>query len=240
MLAVIIEKPQTNNQMIDYVDRLLSNVHFIPDSFNLNVSELFDSEIGAIRNNEDFRNRVKARFFNQYNKYLIINFDEDWTFFQWSYNPELKDTVSLLDKNSDTILIASYNIDDEYEAKMLHVKRLKQEGLNICIGHLYELFNNTLDKTQLADRIFERLKLWATETKIKNFAFHSGWMMLMNIENYHKAIKRFKVNFPEINCLLEPQDWYLTNQKIEIANFNNDLENIFTLKSDLIDKIWNG
>lgn len=227
--------------MIDFVERLLSNVHFIPNSFNLNISDLFDSEIGAIRNSEDFRNRVKTRFFNLYNKYLIINFDDGWTFFKWSYNPELKDTISLLDKNSEIILIASYNVGDEYEAKILHVKRLKQEGLNICIGHLYELFNDRLpDKTQLTDRIFERLKLWATETKIKNFAFHSGWMMQMNIENYHNAIKKFKLNFPEINCLIEPLDWYSTNQKNEIVNFNNDLNKIFNLESNLIEKIWNG
>jgi hypothetical protein len=227
--------------MIDFVERLLSHVHFIPNSFNLNISDLFDSEIGAIRNSEDFRNRVKARFFNLYNKYLIINYDEAWTFFKWSYNPEFKDTISLYSPNTEIILIASYNVGDEYESKLLHVKRLKNEGLNICIGHLYELFNDRLpNKMELEERIFERLKLWATETEILNFAFHSGWMMQMNIEYYHKAIKRFKVKYSQINCLIEPLDWYSTNKEPEIVNFNKDLDSIFNLKSSLIDKIWNG
>lgn len=141
----------------------------------------------------------------------------------------------------EIIFVTSYNEGEEYVQKLDLAARLREQGLSIEVGHLFELIDGALPREDVANIVFRRLSLWAENVRPKTLAFHAGIAIRLRAHAFTLALERFRLTYPDIECVLEPASWYRNEQFLKedgIRYFVEKIPALFDRNEALVAQIW--
>ncbi len=140
--------------MIDFAERLVSNLELSKKTEYVYGGNLFDSEIGALRRSAEFRGRVQSAFYRRHRVHLNIDIEGNTIWLTWSkerrdqflgtsqdsWLGSIKMKHKTMDKSNNhcnrILYLNSYYQEDRKESYYNLIEKLKDHGFELKICHM--------------------------------------------------------------------------------------------------------